>query len=137
MPVRIYTSSPASQLLDERPFGIVAWSEGPEALLGEAYVITYPRTGEPHQRGARFPLTSAEFEESIERRMRIQLETVWAETPAARELPFEALAEEIPAAEFAVSQMEKPAIAALARKIAQETRCDDLSVALASFLADR
>ena len=37
MPIRIYTNSPARQLMEDRPFGIVAWTDGTH--LGEVYVV--------------------------------------------------------------------------------------------------
>ena len=39
MPIRIYTNAPARQLMDDRPFGFAAWTDG--SHLGEVYAIVY------------------------------------------------------------------------------------------------
>lgn len=45
MPIRIYTDSPARQLLDDRAFAIMAWTDG--SHLGEVYAIVYTPDGTP------------------------------------------------------------------------------------------
>lgn len=37
MPIRIYTTAPARNLLDDRPFGITAWTDDTHAA--EVYAI--------------------------------------------------------------------------------------------------
>lgn len=130
MPVRIYTSAPARILLDDRPFGVVAWSEDQSHQFGEAYVITYSADGKPQQIGVQFPLVDTDFDHGIERQMRAHLEKLWVQTPTALGMPFEQLSEEIPVEEFAYSQMEKPAVAALIQNISDGTHCADLVAAL-------
>lgn len=131
MPVRIYTSAPARILLNDRPFGIVAWSEDASHHFGEAYVITYAHDGKPQQMGVQFPLVETDFANGIERQMRSHLEKLWVQSPTALGIPFEQLSEEIPVAEFAVSQVEKPTVGDLVREISRGTQCPDLSAALA------
>jgi hypothetical protein len=133
MPVRIYTSAPARVLVDDRPFGIVAWSDDPSHRFGEAYVITYSADQKPHQVGILFPLVEVDFLEGIEHAMRTRLEKLWVQTPTARGMPFEQLSEEIPAAEFTVTQLERPQVAALACEIADRTHSADLAATLACF----
>jgi len=131
MPIRIYTNSPARQLLDDRPFGIVAWTDG--SHLGEVYAIAYATDGTPVLRGTRVSLTSTELEGSIEHAMRLHLGKLWGDLPEARDLPFNELLEEIPVEEFAFTQIDKPSIRGVVAQISLEAQSEELANAFARF----
>lgn len=131
MPIRIYTNSPARQLMDDRPFGIAAWTD--DSHLGEVYAIVHMADGAPLLRGNRVSLTSTELDGSIEHAMRLHLGKLWGEFPEARDLPFEALVEEIPVEEFALTQIEKPAIRGVVAQISLEAQSEELASAFAAF----
>lgn len=131
MPIRIYTNSPARQLMDDRPFGIVAWTD--DSHLGEVYAIAYMDDGTPVLRGNRVSLTSTELEGSIEHAMRLHLGKLWGELPESKDLPFEQLLEEIPVEEFAFTQIEKPSIRGVVAQISLEAQSEELAHAFAKF----
>ena len=131
MPIRIYTNAPARQLMDDRPFGLMAWTDG--SHLGEVYAIAYTADGTPVLRGNQVSLTSTELEGSIEHAMRLHLGRLWADLPEAHDLPFEALLEEIPVEEFALTQIEKPSIRGVVAQISLEAQSQELAHAFAAF----
>ena len=131
MSIRIYTNAPARQLMDDRPFGLVAWTDG--SHLGEVYAIVYLDDGTPVLRGNRVSLTSTELDASIEHAMRLHLGKLWAELPEARDVPFDALLEEIPVEEFALTQIEKSSIRGVVAQISLEAQSEELASAFAKF----
>ena len=131
MPIRIYTNAPARQLIDDRPFGLVAWTDG--SRLGEVYAIVYLDDGTPVLRGNRVSLTSTELEGSIEHAMRLHLGKLWAELPEAQDVPFDGILEEIPVEEFALTQIEKPSIRGVVAQIGLEAQSEELANAFAAF----
>ncbi len=131
MPIRIYTNAPARQLMDDRPFGLAAWTDG--SHLGEVYAIVYLDDGTPVLRGNRVSLSSTEMEGSIEHAMRLHLGKLWAEFPEAQDMPFDALLEEIPVEEFALTQIEKPSIRGVVAQISLEAQAEELASAFAKF----
>jgi hypothetical protein len=131
MPIRIYTSAPARQLMDDRPFGIMAWTGG--SHLGEVYAIIQAPDGMPLLRGKRVSLTSTELDDTIEHAMRLHLGKLWGDCPEARGIPFDALLEEIPVEEFALTQIEKPAIRGVVAQISLEAQSAELAKAFAAF----
>ena len=131
MPIRIYTNAPARQLIDDRPFGLVAWTDG--SRLGEVYAIVYLDDGTPVLRGNRVSLTSTELEGSIEHAMRLHLGKLWAELPEAQDVPFDGILEEIPVEEFALTQIEKPSIRGVVAQIGLEAQSEELANAFAEF----
>jgi hypothetical protein len=60
MPIRIYTTAPARNLLDDRPFGITAWTDDTHAA--EVYAIVLLPDGTPVLRGHEVSLTSVDIE---------------------------------------------------------------------------
>ena len=131
MPIRIYTNSPARQLMDDRPFGIVAWTDG--SHLGEVYAIVYMPDGAPLLRGNRVSLTSTELEGSIEHAMRVHLGKLWETMPGADDVPFDTVLEEIPVEEFALTQIDKPTIRGVVAQISLEAQSEELANAFATF----
>jgi len=131
MPIRIYTHSPARQLMEDRPFGIVAWADA--SPLGEVYAITYTAEGMPIFRGRRFSLSQGELDGSIEHAMRMHLAELWGDLPDPQDVPFEALLEEIPVEEFALTQIDKPSIRGVVAQISLEAQSEELANAFATF----
>lgn len=131
MPIRIYTNAPARQLMDDRPFGIVAWTDG--SHLGEAYAIVYQADGTPVLRGNRISLTATEFDGSIEHAMRVHLGKLWDSLPVTESSPFAELLEEIPVEEFALTQIEKSSIRGVVAQISLEAQSEELATAFAKF----
>ena len=131
MPIRIYTTTPARQLMEDRPFGIVAWTD--DARLGEAHAIVYLDDGTPLLRGTKVSLAATEPDGNIEHAMRAHLGQVWRALPQAHGTPFGELIEEIPVEEFAITQIEKPAIRGLVAQIALEAQSGELAKAFAAF----
>ena len=131
MPIRIYTNAPARQLMDDRPFGIVAWTDG--SHLGEVYAIVYMADGTPVLQGNRVSLTATELDGSIEHAMRVHLGKLWAELPEAQDVPFDGILEEIPVEEFALTQIEKPSIRGVVAQISLEAQSEELANAFAAF----
>lgn len=131
MPIRIYTNAPARQLMDDRPFGFAAWTDG--SHLGEVYAIIYLDDGTPVLRGNRVSLTSTELEGSIEHAMRLHLGKLWEKLPEAQDVPFEALLEEIPVEEFALTQIDKASIRGVVAQISLEAQSEELATAFAKF----
>jgi hypothetical protein len=131
MPIRIYTSAPARQLMEDRPFGIAAWTDG--SHLGEVYAIVHMADGTPVLRGTRVSLAPTELEGNIEHAMRTHLGTLWAAMSDVDLPRFEDLLEEIPVEEFALTQIEKPSIRGVVAQISLEAQCDELANAFARF----
>ena len=131
MPIRIYTNSPARQLMEDRPFGIVAWTDG--AHLGEVYAIVYMPDGTPVLRGNSVTLTSTELDGNIEHAMRVHLGKLWREMSETDTPPFEELLEEIPVEEFALTQIDKPLIRGVVAQLSLETQSEELAHAFAAF----
>ena len=131
MPIRIYTNAPARQLMADRPFGIVAWTD--DSHLGEVYAIVHTADDTPVLRGNRVSLTSTELDGSIEHAMRLHLGKLWAGLPEARDVPFDALLEEIPVEEFALTQIEKSSIRGVVAQISLEAQSEELASAFAKF----
>ena len=131
MPIRIYTNAPARQLMEDRPFGLVAWTDG--SRLGEVYAIVHLDDGTPVLRGNRVSLTSTELEGSLEHAMRLHLGKLWEKFPEAQDVPFEALLEEIPVEEFALTQIEKASIRGVVAQISLEAQSEELASAFAKF----
>ena len=135
MPIRIYTTSPARQLMEDRPFGIVAWTD--DTHIGEAHAIVHGDDGTPLLRGGPVSLAGTEPGTNIEHAMRAHLGKLWAALPPARHTPFEELLEEIPVEEFALTQIDKPAIRALVAQIALQAQSGELAKAFAAFQQNR
>lgn len=131
MPIRIYTNAPARQLMDDRPFGIVAWTD--DAHAGEVYAIAHSADGTPVLRGARVSLTPADLHGSIEQAMRVHLGKLWDTLPQVDGPAFEQLLEEIPVEEFALTQIAKPAIRGVVARISLEAESQELARAFAPF----
>lgn len=131
MPIRIYTSAPARQLMEDRPFGIAAWTDG--SHLGEVYAIVHMADGTPLLRGHRVSLTPAELEGNIEHAMRLHLGKLWEAMTEVVTPPFDALLEEIPVEEFALTQIEKPLIRGVVAQISLEAQTEELANAFARF----
>ena len=131
MPIRIYTNAPARQLMDDRPFGIAAWTDG--SSLGEVYAIVYMADGTPTLRGNRVSLTSTELEGNIEHAMRIHLGKLWEALPDANATRFEDLLEEIPVEEFALTQIDRPLVRGVVAQIGLEAETEELANAFARF----
>lgn len=120
--------------MEDRPFGIVAWTD--DSALGEAYAIVYMDNGTPLLRGSKVSLATTEPGGNIEHVMRAHLGKLWEDLPQAQGTPFEALLEEIPVEEFALTQIDKPAIKGLVAKIGQEAQSEELAKAFATFHQD-
>ena len=131
MPIRIYTNAPARQLMDDRPFGLVAWTDG--SHLGEVYAIVYLADGTAVLRGSRVSLASTALDGSIEHAMRVHLGKLWAELPEVSAVPFDELREEIPVEEFALTQIDKPGIRGLVAQVSLEAQSEELASAFAEF----
>ncbi|GHC07660.1 hypothetical protein [Thermomonas carbonis] len=131
MPIRIYTNSPARQLMDDRPFGIVAWTD--DSHLGEVYAIVYLADGTPTLQGNRVSLTATEMDAGIEQAMRVHLRALWDTMPDGERPPFEQLLEEIPVEEFALTQIDKPLVRGVVAQISLEAQSEELANAFAAF----
>jgi len=131
MPIRIYTDAPARDLMDDRPFGITAWTD--DALEGEVYAIVQLPDGSPVLRGHEVSLTQADIEGGREHAMRLHLGRLWATLSDIECPPFDQLLEEIPVEEFALTQIEKSSIRRVVAQISLETQSDELANAFAAF----
>ena len=131
MPIRIYTTAPARQLMDDRPFGIVAWTDG--SRLGEVYAIVYMADGTPVLQGNRVSLTATELDGSIEHAMRVHLGKLWKAMTDVDGPSFEDLLEEVPVEEFALTQIDKPSIRGVVAQISLEAQSEELANAFAAF----
>ena len=131
MPIRIYTNAPARQLMADRPFGIVAWTDG--SHLGEVYAIVYMADGTPVLQGNRVSLTATELDGSIEHAMRVHLGKLWKAMNDVDGPSFEDLLEEVPVEEFALTQIDKPSIRGVVAQISLEAQSEELANAFAAF----
>lgn len=131
MPIRIYTTAPARNLLDDRPFGIMAWTDDTHAA--EVYAIVLLPDGTPVLRGHEVSLTAADIEGGREHAMRLHLGRLWATLSDIDCPPLDQLLEEIPVEEFALTQIGKSSIRGVVAQIALETQSEELANAFAAF----
>lgn len=131
MPIRIYTRAPARDLMDDRPFGITAWTE--DAQQAEVYAIVPLPDGSPMLRGHEVALTQADLDVGHEHAMRLHLRRLWATLSEIDCPPFDQLLEEIPVEEFALTQIEKPSMRGVVAQISLEAQSDELAHAFAAF----
>lgn len=131
MPIRIYTTAPARDLMDERPFAITAWAD--DTHQAEVYAIVYLPDGTPVLRGHEVSLTAMDIEGGREHAMRLHLARLWTTLSDIECPPLDQLLEEIPVEEFALTQIEKSSIRGVVAQISLEAQSDELANAFAAF----